>query len=387
MKRFFLKTKARSNASSEEKLSDKNNNRDKRCFSFDFDGKPNHLLSGNTNESSSGHEYETLMSESDKMAKPIESVARASTTIDEKHRHKVHHREESAKRTKGLKTDRDNYIVYGICSDFNAQANAAVLHKSNLENPSTIQPLLVANENIQSNQQTNSNNQPDIVATATGVSHQLPNNELCNAEIPNAGHLSCIPSSNIVSFLASCCIPTNTDSGQTSPGAFESENSIVYSTIAFEPTSSKSSMPVNSTDDVKSALLNLHSLPANFLTQYKVFGNSENAANNCSEIISMHELFCNCNPSCCCHCQSAFVPNISECLACFHTVCGQLSDAHYCKLGSYEHVYPPLEVQNSSTGGSNGAGETAARSENAASQNRTNAQNTMVYSRDMVSHL
>lgn len=73
---------------------------------------------------------------------------------------------------------------------------------------------------------------------------------------------------------------------------------------------------------------------------------------------------------------------ISECLACFHTICGQLSDAHYCKLGSYEHVYPPLETPNSSIP----TNTSTTKSDNASfpSSNRSIPQNTLVHLQDMV---
>lgn len=376
MKRFFFKSKMRSNASIDERLSDKNINRDKRCLLPDFEENNNGLLPANAKESSNCHEYELLMSQSVQTREQFQKLTTPNLSNNEMEKHKMQNTEELPKQSANLKTDHDNYIVYGICNNLkrhtNNVSNTINSHKQNHEN------RLPERQSSIVNQCTNSTKQTDAISIVSNVS---------NAEIPQSQYQSCTSSSNIVSILASCCIPANTNTGQMSPDiVLHSENGITYTTIAFEPTSSKSSLiDNNSTADVKTALLNCNTLPVDFLTKYKVFGNRDNATVNCSEILSMHELFCNCSPSCCCHCQSPFVPNISECLACFHTVCGQLSDAHYCKLGSYEHVYPSGEGQNVSAGNTVGAGDTATRSDNAVSQNRTNVQNTTVYSRDMVS--
>lgn len=195
---------------------------------------------------------------------------------------------------------------------------------------------------------------------------------------------------NIASFLAACCLPTPSSSENKLMTQSDTENkitdtSVVYTTIAFNATNAVNTSihsPNSINIENNNKLISPKTIDNDFfnfsnyifslqllLSPYFHFdqktktpkplkslsssnrtnqwAKSENnliSINNCSRILSFHEFFCNCQLTCCClcQCQSSIEP-ISECLACFHTICGQLSDAHYCKLGSYEHVYPSKE--------------------------------------------
>lgn len=84
------------------------------------------------------------------------------------------------------------------------------------------------------------------------------------------------------------------------------------------------------------------------------------------EIWSLALRLCTCTQSLC-----LFVC-FQECLACFHTICGQLSDAHYCRLGFYEHVYPSMGGSSSTSFSSDVAG------------NANAVQNVLTLDQDMV---
>lgn len=280
-----------------------------------------------------------------------------------------------------IDTDQDNYIVYR----FGKNQNCIELPQSVERHSQNVHSMNSMN--------VNNNNKAKDFSSLSPVNLKLPS---ANNQSPARSKVKLSKDNqhyNIVSFLTSCCIPNIFNSIQQAENEELLSDRTVYTTIAFEPASKIDSefiLSPNSTDDAKSAHLSRYEnlLPTYFATINNLVFNehsskSKDNNNNCANILSIHELFCNCKLSCCCLCQCAFIEKISECLACFHTVCGQLSDAHYCKLGSYEHVYPLIDAQSANTTNSLATG-TGNYVTNDTKKDISIPQKT--YSKDMVSY-
>lgn len=405
MKRFFFnRNQDRHHDKVGKRSTDKNNNKGAKIEAQEFAIQADPLLPKLDNavaeEPTANPEYETLAIDS-LVDRADNKMTIASIQSHPKFKQKAFNCEmnlsSSLPTAKSvLNTDIDNYVVYGLCGNSSEGSEPMSLVKIPHSNALPAAKILIDKPKSISEQVITAESNEAQSSSAVSVPVPIPRNARISLQGPSP--------SNIVSFLTACCIPTTLSSvAQVHNDTPLSENRIVYTTIAFEPTSSRSLLPSNLTDDVKSASVcpesnNNYVLPLSVLTMNNVCTPDAKATNHCSAIVSVHEVFCNCQPSCCCHCQCASVANLSECLACFHTVCGQLSDAHYCKLGSYEHVYPPpIEPQNAAvvtlpcaiatTATGDASSATAKVDSTATPQNRLTPQNSSVYSKDMVSKM